>query len=169
MRGAVTSLPRYTTRPFPAYRFVPGKTPHPTRSPDGHSFGHEASPIEISEETWRASEHYLYAIDLLNHAYYWEAHEALEAIWLGSGRDTPIGVFTQGLIQAAAALLKHGMGESAPARRLVAAAADKLRTGPRSMLGVDTRIFVAALQATVDDCSAEAPSIELEGLSQGSA
>ncbi|MFQ5661093.1 MAG: hypothetical protein ACE5GZ_11755 [Gammaproteobacteria bacterium] len=30
--------PRYTNRPFPSYRYVPGKAPHPTRDPDGHSY-----------------------------------------------------------------------------------------------------------------------------------
>ena len=31
--------PRYSTRPFPSYRFVPGKSPHPRRDPHGHSYG----------------------------------------------------------------------------------------------------------------------------------
>ena len=26
-------------RPFPAYAYIPGRTPHPTRDPDGHSYG----------------------------------------------------------------------------------------------------------------------------------
>jgi hypothetical protein len=29
--------PRYTDRPFPAYRHVPGETPHPRRDARGHS------------------------------------------------------------------------------------------------------------------------------------
>ena len=160
--GAVTY--RYSSRPFPAYRFVPGKAPHPTRSPDGHSFGRESAPIALDERSWRESDDYLYAIDLLNHGYYWEAHEALEAIWLGSGRDTPIGIFAQGLIQAAAALLKHSMGESGPATRLVAAATEKLRASAPTTLGVDTRKLVAALESTVAGRSAQPPGIALEGV-----
>jgi len=167
--GAVISPPRYSSRPFPAYRYVPGKTPHPTRAPDGHSVGHELAPIAIDEQTWRGCDDYLHAIDLLNHAYYWEAHEVLEAIWLGSGRDSPIGVFTQGLIQAAAALLKDSMGESGPATRLASAAAEKLGAGPAIMLGVDTRALVGALQATVAHAADARPIVTLAGMTSRSA
>ena len=38
-------LPRYTRRPFPAYRFVPGKAPHPTCDPDGHSYN--KTPVQL--------------------------------------------------------------------------------------------------------------------------
>ena len=36
--SAEITRPRYTNLPLPAYRFVPGKAPHPTRDPDGHSY-----------------------------------------------------------------------------------------------------------------------------------
>lgn len=157
----MTSPPRYSTRAFPAYRHVPGKTPHPTRSPDGHSFARELPPFSVDEQSWPSSESYLYAIDLFNHGYYWEAHEVLEALWHGAGRDTPVGTFAQAVIQAAAALLKLAMGELAPATRLTNAAAAKLRAGPPIVLGVATRELAAELETHVGGRRNGPPVIEL--------
>ncbi len=46
-------VPRYSREPFPAYRFVPGEHPHPTRDPAGHSFGRPEAVVPPSPETWR--------------------------------------------------------------------------------------------------------------------
>ena len=32
---------RYSSPDFPPYRYVPGLHPHPTNSPEGHSYGEE--------------------------------------------------------------------------------------------------------------------------------
>jgi hypothetical protein len=157
----MTSTPRYSTRAFPAYRHVPGKTPHPTRAPEGHSFARELPPFSVDEQSWPTCEAYLYAIDLFNHGYYWEAHEALEPLWHGAGRDTPVGTFAQAVIQAAAALLKHAMGELEPATRLVHAAAAKLRAGSPVVLGVATRELAAELESHVGGRGKGPPVIEL--------
>lgn len=102
--------PRYTRRPFPLYRFVPGVLPHPRRSPQGHSFGHpEPVAHQIEAAGWRASETYLYAIDLYNYAYWWECHEQFEALWHAAGHDTRQRQFFQGLVQIAAANLRRFM------------------------------------------------------------
>ncbi|MBI4006737.1 MAG: hypothetical protein HY356_08705 [Gammaproteobacteria bacterium] len=37
-----TTQHRYSDRPFPPYRFIPGKTPHPTRDTEGHSYNKPA-------------------------------------------------------------------------------------------------------------------------------
>jgi predicted metal-dependent hydrolase len=157
----VTSPRRYTTLPFPRYRHVPGKTPHPTRSPAGHSYGHTAAPFTVDAASWRTSEPYLHAIDLFNHGYYWEAHEALEALWHGAGHETPIGRLARALIQASAALLKHSMGEREPAERLVRKAAAKLRALPPVCLGVSTHALADALEKTVAGARDTAPIIDL--------
>ena len=39
LQPADPTWPRYSARPFPAYRYVPGLTPHPRRDASGHSFG----------------------------------------------------------------------------------------------------------------------------------
>ena len=100
-------------RPFPPYAYVPGHTPHPTRDPDGHSFG---AAFEIPEspnpQEWRACRDYLYGIDLFNHGFYWEAHEAWEGLWVACGRRGPTATFLQALINLAAAGFKARSGNA---------------------------------------------------------
>jgi predicted metal-dependent hydrolase len=100
-------------QPFPAYAYIPGNTPHPTRDPDGHSYGAE---LEIPEppdpEQWRACRDYLYGIDLFNHGFYWEAHEAWEGLWVACGRRGPTATYLQALINLAAAGLKARSGSA---------------------------------------------------------
>lgn len=154
---------RYSLTSFPPYRYVPGRAPHPTRSPEGHSYGNELVSVVVDEQSWRSCEPYLFAVDLFNHGYYWEAHEALEAIWRGVGPDTRIGTFAQAVIQAAAALLKHSMGERSSAERLAAAAIDKLRGGAAVVLGVDTDALATQLETYLDGRRDVPPRIALAG------
>src|SRR4051812_27715407 len=97
------SLPRYCPqRPLPPYGYVPGLAPHPTSDPRGHSFGqHEPRPTPLSESIFRDNAPYLSAIDLFNHGYYWEAHEAGDSLWHGAGRSGPTADFLKGLIKLA--------------------------------------------------------------------
>lgn len=95
--------PRYSSSPFPAYRFVPGNSPHPRRNPQGHSFGcPEPSPTPCRPEEWAQSEDYRFGIDLYNFAYWWECHEVFEGFWHAVGRKTEQGLFFQALIQLTA-------------------------------------------------------------------
>jgi hypothetical protein len=128
---------RYCDESFPAYRHRPGTTPHPIRDPEGHSYGKESAPAFIDEGSWSDCRAYLFAIDLFNHGYYWEAHEELEALWLGVGRNSPAGRFLQGIIQAAAALLKLEAAKLESADRLLTAASAKLREPSQPFLGLD--------------------------------
>jgi hypothetical protein len=131
-------IARYTTRPFPLYRYIPGRAPHPIRDPDGHSFGHGPAPLEhFSEAEWQTCSEYLYGIDLFNHHYWWEAHEALEQCWVAAGRTTETGLFLQGLIQIAVACLKFEQGFTDVARRMAEEGLDKFPRGREEMLGVD--------------------------------
>ncbi|MBI1387962.1 MAG: DUF309 domain-containing protein [bacterium] len=94
-------------RPFPAYAFIPGKTPHPVRDPRGHSYGHVPDPAEpLSVKNWRENELYLYGIDLFNHGYYWEAHEAWEDVWNATGHEKHPARFCKALIQFTAVGVK---------------------------------------------------------------
>ncbi|WP_292396668.1 DUF309 domain-containing protein, partial [Mesorhizobium sp.] len=52
-------------------------------------------------------------IDLFNHGYYWEAHEAWEPLWHTAKQSTQHRLFFKGLILlAAAARVKIREGES---------------------------------------------------------
>ena len=136
-------LPRYSRRPFPPYRYVPGLHPHPHRDPAGHSY--EPQPTlnrhaPWHPATWRTLDDWLYGVDLFNHFYFWEAHEAWEGLWAAAARGTPPSLLLQGLIQIAAALLKAHMGVVAGARALSTEGMEKVRRaaiGGRRLLGLD--------------------------------
>lgn len=125
----MTSLPRYTSQlRLPPYSYVPGLSPHPLSDPRGHSFGqHEPGLKPLDEVTWRDNETYCYAIDLFNHGFYWESHEAWEALWHAAGRTGRTADFLKGLIKLAAAGVKLREARPAGVRQHAARAADLLR------------------------------------------
>jgi len=146
-------VPRYSSRPLPAYRYVPGLHPHPTRDPRGHSYEpvptlHRHAPWSVDE--WRTLDDWLYGVDLFNRFYFWEAHEAWEGLWAAVERETAPSLLLQGLIQIAAALLKTHTGALAGAAMLAAEGLDKLRRAaaecPR-LLGLDVDDTAARLAA----------------------
>ncbi len=104
MTPAPRSIP---DEPFPPYTFVPGRTPHPVSDPRGHSHGKVPErPPPLDPANWQASRAFLRGIDLFNHGYYWEAHEAWEGLWHACGRKGPVAEFLKGLIHLAAAGVK---------------------------------------------------------------
>lgn len=131
--------PRYSTRTFPTYRFIPGQTPHPRHHPQGHSFGFpEPRPRAFHLNEWSSSEDYLYAMDLYNFAYWWESHEVFEGLWHVFGHSTQEGNFFQALIQLAAANLKHVLGNESAVKNLTQRGLQRLQQVPPRYMGVDT-------------------------------
>lgn len=123
--------------PLPAYRYVPGLNPHPFRHPDGHLYTGGGAPAEApwSPDTpWAEDRRYLRGLDLFDQRFYWEAHEVLEALWHFAPRGSADAALLQGLIQAAAALLKRHLGQPRAAERLLERAqarlADAAKHGP---------------------------------------
>jgi hypothetical protein len=99
--------PRYSQKGFPAYRYVPTLTPHPEIHPEGHSYKKPEEKVSyLPPDKWNQNDLYLYGVDLFNHGYWWEAHEAWEKVWMTTKRLDLEGQFLQGLIQFSAALLK---------------------------------------------------------------
>jgi uncharacterized protein len=138
-------------RAFPPYAFLPGRDPHPTRDPAGHSFGHpEDRPAPVSPTRWRESEPYLFGVDLYNHGFFWEAHEAWESLWHAAKRDRVQALFLQGLIQCAAAWLKIAMEQPDGLARLSKLALEKLdevaRESGGSYMGLDLDAFRIAVR-----------------------
>lgn len=110
--------PRYTDRSLPPYSYVPGHAPHPVSSPLGHLYGQESPrPQPLNPVRWIASDQYRYGVDLFNHGFYWEAHEAWESLWLAAGRRGPTAMWLKALIKLAAALVKLREGSSIGALR----------------------------------------------------
>lgn len=121
--------------PLPAYAFVPGRFPHPVSDPAGHSHGQTpAAVVALDPADWAANRAYLRGFDLFNHGYYWEAHEAWEALWHAAGRRGPVGLFLQGLIRLAAAGVKVRQGQARGTVGHARAAAARFRQ-VRDLLG----------------------------------
>lgn len=131
--------PRYAPDiSLPPYSYVPGhERPHPVNDPGGHLYAardsaHELpiTPSQLStlpdDPTSRhralaaivaENSQWLYALDLFNAGFYWEAHEAWESFWNAFGRTTPEAQFIQGLIHLAAACVKVREGKPAGVSR----------------------------------------------------
>jgi uncharacterized protein len=109
------SIPRYLPeQPLPPYAYWPGRTPHPTRDPDGHSYRAAIALVRCPDQrNWRGCREYLYGIDLFNHGYYWEAHEAWESLWHACGRSGVAADFLRALIRLAACGFKAREGRDA--------------------------------------------------------
>lgn len=110
-------------RPLPPYSYVPKRFPHPISHPDGHSYsesGHSAdAPVTdatLSEPpsliAWPPPDDFLFGIDLFNHAFYWEAHEIWEQLWIACGRTGRDADFLKALIKLAAAGVKLREGNA---------------------------------------------------------
>jgi Domain of unknown function (DUF309) len=113
---------------LPPYAYLPGKNPHPVRDPAGHSY--HVEPIPVAAEVSLSSDAFLWGLDLFNHGYYWEAHEAWEGLWQVADRDGPLRMLFKGLILLSAAGVKIREGKNAAAARHAKRAAALFRQLP---------------------------------------
>ncbi len=154
--------PRYSSRPFPAYRFIPGRNPHPRRDPRGHSFGRpEPAPAAVTVDNWEASESFRYGVDLFNHGFWWESHEVFEALWNAVGRETEEGQFFQALVHVAGANLKLDVGNLASAVTLANNGLRRLARLPHHYMGADLRQLSESLRRALTDAGAPRPELRL--------
>jgi hypothetical protein len=131
---------------FPAYTYVPGRFPHPFTDPKGHSYGMKPPICEPPDPNqWWASRSYLAGIDLFNHGYYWEAHEAWESLWHACGRKGITADFLKGLIKLAAAGVKVRQGQPDGVRNHARRAAELFAGVPRTKcyLGLSVEELIA--------------------------
>ena len=150
--------------PLPPYSYVTGRYPHPLRDPAGHSFGVAPEPCPPPDaERWRECRPYLHGVDLFNHGYYWEAHEAWEPAWHAAGRRGTTADFLKALIKLAAAGVKarEGMpdGVRSHARRgaeLFRAVIASLASSQTSFFGLELAPLVAAAEAIERSAAKEA-------------
>lgn len=164
------SAPRYAPdRPFPPYAFLPGRDPHPTRHPEGHSYTPAEAPgTYAAPEAWRDNVEYRFGVDLYNHGYLWEAHEAWEGLWHAAKHDELQAEHLQGLIQCAAAALKIAMDQPRGLERLAELGTARLErvareAGPHFM-GLDLHEFIGAFRefaASSPDSAVDRPRIRL--------
>ncbi len=110
--------------PLPTSGFLPGiGMPRPEER--------DFSGGPWTAENWKDIQPWKFGIDLYNAGFFWEAHEAWEAVWTSWPKDSPEGLLVRGCIQSAAALVKL-RGESL-------AGVKKLSTRSLETLGQATR------------------------------
>ena len=115
LKSSIEELRRAPLLPLPPYTFVPGQSPHPFRDPEGHNHTEKISKL-LEQIAHRDDRLFLYGLELMNHHFFWETHEVLEILWLkaeGEQRE-----LLQGLIKAAASLLKLHMNHIGAAQKL---------------------------------------------------
>lgn len=127
--------------PFPASSYVP-KGPHP----------HPGHTRNVGIDVERL---YRFGIDLFNHGYYWEAHEAWEQLWQAEGRTGAVADFFKGLIKLAAAGVKAREGVPAGvighARRAAELFASAFQTtGETRLRGLDLKALGQFAQAVAE-------------------
>lgn len=135
--------PRYLpARALPAHAYVPGRspTPRPAGEPDPGLPAPPRSPDDAPGD-WRRHPVFLWGLDLYNHGYPWEAHEAWERLWMHAPRGSAVRDMLQALIQCAAAVVHARAGRAVGHARLTARALERLaavraRAGARC-LGID--------------------------------
>jgi hypothetical protein len=141
---------RYTGRPFPSYRHLPGATPHPERSPEGHIYGVlEPAAKPLTPDGWSGNEDFLYGVDLFNAGYFWEAHVFWERLWALEETPREVRRVLQSIIQTAAACLKARQGEIAGARKLLARAGLERFEGRE--LGIDVHVLARQARRFVEE------------------
>lgn len=126
---------------LPPYTYIPGGPhPHPNRTRRAPS--PPPPPIPGDGLDWHRSPTYLLGVQLWNSGFYWEAHEAWEALWHAHQRTGPTADLLKALIKLAAAGVKARQGQlrgvETHARRAAALLRQVSRsTEPAQWLGLD--------------------------------
>ncbi len=145
---------RYSQRPLPATAFVPGvstRADRPTAPP--------ARPTAVNLDALALDDDFRHGVDLFNHGFPWEAHEAWEPLWFAAPRARPERALLQGLIHAAAAVVKARAGAIDAARGFVDSACEHLAITTTPIL--DAPALIAALTQWADDPAQPPPTITL--------
>jgi len=138
---------------WPSHAYVPGKTARHAEDafdPLRATAQPGMTAMQLSDcAAFRTGLRYLEA------AFYWEAHELLEPVWMALPDPGVERRFVQALIQIANGFLKIRMERPKAAARLVGIAVDLLpEAGQGAVMGIDpgdVRRMVDSLQACVSD------------------
>ena len=174
------SKPRYAPAiELPPYSYVPGHDlPHPVNNPAGHVYAvrdsaHEP-PISATvladlptaphprrralAAELAANSRWLYALDLYNAGFYWEAHEVWEGFWNALGRTTLEAQFVQGLIHLAAAAVKIREGKPVGVARHGQRARELLGDLGAADVGGTLGLAPESISAVVTECEHFTPA-----------
>ena len=113
------------TEPLPSHAYLPGQNP---RHPDGFlDHVKHAAPAETRNDNSSSNQAWMYGLRLIEHGFYWEAHEVLETVWLNAPQNSRERHLVQGVIHIANAALKQKMSKPSAAKRLYRLAATCLQ------------------------------------------
>lgn len=147
--------PRYSTRSLPDAPYIPGISPRDQRP----AMSARREPIDY--DALAIDDEFRHGIDLFNHGFPWEAHEAWEPLWFAAPRDRTERALLHGLIHAAAAAVKAKSGALDPARNLVRSALEHLALVDTQILDVEQ--LGRALTVWAHDPAQPPPVIALAG------
>lgn len=126
--------------PTPPYAYIPGQTPRH----DEALFAGLGASVDADDLTqslaWRAGLHYL------ERGFFWEAHEALEPVWMATAPNSAERHMVQALIQFANASLKAAMQRPKAVLRLCDIADEHLSFCKGSVMGLDVIIWSRNVQ-----------------------
>ena len=106
---------------------------------------------------------FLKGLHLFNEGDYFEAHDAVEELWLQTPSNDPMRNLYKGVIQAAAALYQQERGVFSGARALHKTSVGYLEKYAPAALGLDVRRMVGAMNAYFSDpANAPKPVLEFE-------
>jgi uncharacterized protein len=133
--------------PTPPYAYIPGQTPrHDTQLFAGLSVPESSSDLTATL-AWRAGLHYL------ENGFFWEAHEALEPVWMATRPNSTERHMVQALIQFANASLKAAMQRPKAVIRLCDIAREHLSFCSGIVLGQDVKAWNQELAHLRDSAS----------------
>ena len=136
------SITRYCPhKDLPPYAYVPGRFPHPTKHPDGHSYASPENAVDAevratgmaSTLIWYRDERWLWGVDLFNHRFFWESHECWEEQWKSLPTSAPERCVLQAAIMAAASLLQLHLQRDRIAQKSWARAQELLESAPSTL------------------------------------
>ncbi|MGV6887868.1 DUF309 domain-containing protein [Rhodophyticola sp. SM2404] len=139
----------------PPHAYVPGQSPRHDEELFDHLKDVDAA---TPAEGLARSQAYAAGLVFLREAYFWEAHEMLEPVWMACPPNSAERVFVQALVQLANAGLKTRMQRPQAAARLYAQAdalfEDALRRADGAVLEMsqgDLRELVAHVHLIAND------------------
>jgi predicted metal-dependent hydrolase len=108
-------------------------------------------PAPLDPPRWHECRDYLHGLDLFNHGFYWEAHEAWEGLWHAAGRKGAAADFLKGLIRLAAAGVKHRANQPAGVKSHARRAAQLWRAArPVRFLGLCVEELLVLAETVAD-------------------
>ena len=120
---------------LPPHAYIPGQTQRHQEAQFDEIIS--SIPSVIDFETLQTLSAFHTALNFMQHGFYWEAHEVLEAIWTNTAQNSIERLFTQCIIHLANANLKHIMKRKTATQKIMknanALSAEISRRAPNSV------------------------------------